>query len=357
MPRSWSHFTLVSPRRNHSSSPKTERVWTFLVVTSGKPAARSKRIWWPKTPACRCRCGRPSPRPRRGSAEEVEVLLHGAETTAPQHEHGSRRWSSPCRRRPRPVPSTVSTCTRPPRPSAVPCAATYDAGSTVAREPLGDAGVEAAGHRVLGDAEAGAERPHLDVGGAAGGVRARPTPISRPPNAAQSGRARARPRRRRAARPTQPGRCRSRRLSTTSPTARSAARGRSRPGRRRTTGPERTSGGAANASRSPRRIRTSPAPHSWTTSSPARHAAGLEPGVRAAQRRVAGERQLAARREDPQPVVGARVRGRRAAGTWSRRGWSSGRTPPSARRSRRRRRARPRPGCRAAARRRRRRPG
>src|SRR3954469_5468395 len=48
-PRSWSHFTLVSPRRNHSSSAKTERVWTFLVVTSGNPSARSKRIWWPKT--------------------------------------------------------------------------------------------------------------------------------------------------------------------------------------------------------------------------------------------------------------------------------------------------------------------
>src|SRR4051812_13295106 len=48
-PRSWSHFTLVSPRRNHSSSAKTDRVWTFFVVTSGKPADRSKRIWWPKT--------------------------------------------------------------------------------------------------------------------------------------------------------------------------------------------------------------------------------------------------------------------------------------------------------------------
>ena len=36
-PRSCSHLTLVSPRRNHSSSAKTERVCTFLVVTSGKP--------------------------------------------------------------------------------------------------------------------------------------------------------------------------------------------------------------------------------------------------------------------------------------------------------------------------------
>src|SRR3954453_7940894 len=48
-PRSWSHLTLVSPRRNHSSSAKTDRVWTFLVVTSGKPSERSKRIWCPKT--------------------------------------------------------------------------------------------------------------------------------------------------------------------------------------------------------------------------------------------------------------------------------------------------------------------
>src|SRR5690606_29565905 len=47
--RSWSHFTLVSPLRNHSSSANTDRVCTFFVVTRGKPAARSKRAWWPKT--------------------------------------------------------------------------------------------------------------------------------------------------------------------------------------------------------------------------------------------------------------------------------------------------------------------
>ena len=39
----------MSPRRNHSSSAKIERVCTFLVVTSGKPSVRSKRIWWPNT--------------------------------------------------------------------------------------------------------------------------------------------------------------------------------------------------------------------------------------------------------------------------------------------------------------------
>ena len=36
---------LVSPRRNHSSSWTIERKCTRLVVTSGNPAARSKRIW------------------------------------------------------------------------------------------------------------------------------------------------------------------------------------------------------------------------------------------------------------------------------------------------------------------------
>jgi hypothetical protein len=40
---------LVSPRRNHNSSPNTDRVWIFFVVTSGKPSARLNRIWWPKT--------------------------------------------------------------------------------------------------------------------------------------------------------------------------------------------------------------------------------------------------------------------------------------------------------------------
>ena len=40
----------------------------------------------------------------------------------------------------------------------------------------------------------------------------------------------------------------------------------------------------------------------------ARHAAGLEPGVAAAQRRVAGERQFTTRAEDAHAVVGARGR-------------------------------------------------
>src|SRR5689334_6581090 len=68
-PRSCSHLTLVSPRRNHSSSANTDRVWIFFVVTSGKPAARSKRIWCPKTDRVpvpvRSPFSRPSSRIRR----------------------------------------------------------------------------------------------------------------------------------------------------------------------------------------------------------------------------------------------------------------------------------------------------
>ena len=40
---------LVSPGRNHSSSWMIDFRCSFLVVTSGKPPARSKRIWWPNT--------------------------------------------------------------------------------------------------------------------------------------------------------------------------------------------------------------------------------------------------------------------------------------------------------------------
>ena len=47
--RSCSQRALPSPRRNQSSSRMIERRCTFLVVTSGKPSRRSKRIWWPNT--------------------------------------------------------------------------------------------------------------------------------------------------------------------------------------------------------------------------------------------------------------------------------------------------------------------
>ena len=75
------------------------------------------------------------------------------------------------------------------------------------------------------------------------------------------------------------------------------------------------SGGAANASRSPScRIVTSPTAHCCTTRRASRHAAARQPGVAAAERRMAGERQLAARREDAHAVVGLGVGGRQQEG-------------------------------------------
>ena len=90
---------------------------------------------------------------------------------------------------------------------------------------------------------------------------------------------------------------------------RSGATSRSCRGRRRRPGRCLISGGAAKASRSPRLSRTRPAPHSCTSSPscwgcpPASSQACALP-----DRRVSRERQLQARREDPQPVVGVRVR-------------------------------------------------
>jgi hypothetical protein len=40
---------LVEPARNQISSWMMDLRCTFLVVTSGKPACKSKRIWWPNT--------------------------------------------------------------------------------------------------------------------------------------------------------------------------------------------------------------------------------------------------------------------------------------------------------------------
>ena len=39
---------LVSPLRNQSSSWMIDFSGSFLVVSIGNPAARLKRIWWPK---------------------------------------------------------------------------------------------------------------------------------------------------------------------------------------------------------------------------------------------------------------------------------------------------------------------
>ena len=71
------------------------------------------------------------------------------------------------------------------------------------------------------------------------------------------------------------------------------------------TGPDRTNGGAANASRSPPRG-SAPAPPRTPARRPRvlRRSAHLEPRVARPQRRVAGERQLDRRREDAHPVVG-----------------------------------------------------
>src|SRR5688572_23183623 len=48
-PRSLSQLLSDEPVRNHSSSTMIDFKCTFLVVTSGKPSLRSKRIWWPNT--------------------------------------------------------------------------------------------------------------------------------------------------------------------------------------------------------------------------------------------------------------------------------------------------------------------
>ena len=235
------------------------------------------------------------------------------------------RCRSRCRRRPRSSSPTRATCTRPARPSAVPWAGDVALGREAgADQPLRQAGVEAAGDRVLdGDAVCGEEGPHLDRASSRPGRvarrrrrgRGRPTPrrarrehrlgASRAATATQPGplsthcggdergrigaeRLRATARRSAA----RPGRC----APAAAPANASARRrGGSAPGRRRTAGRRR------------RRAACPPRP---------------QPGVAGAERRVAGERQLARRREDADAVVGARRRSARA-GTSSRSGWSS----------------------------------
>ena len=72
----------MSPRRNQSSSPTTAGTCTFFVVTSGKPAARSKRIWCPKTLSVPVPVRSPFSRPLVEHAlEEIEVLPHAADGT------------------------------------------------------------------------------------------------------------------------------------------------------------------------------------------------------------------------------------------------------------------------------------
>ena len=105
--RRWSlrYSVLVSPARNHISSWMIDLRCSFLVVTSGKPAARSKRIWWPNTlSACRCRCGRSCGRPRAHAAHQVEILVHGTQivrfwsrSAAPEFTPAAARVAAPPR--------------------------------------------------------------------------------------------------------------------------------------------------------------------------------------------------------------------------------------------------------------------
>ena len=69
---------LVSPRRNQSSSWMIDFRCSFLVVTRGKPAPRSKRIWWPNTLSVPVPVRSVLRDPLRAHpAHQVEVLLHG----------------------------------------------------------------------------------------------------------------------------------------------------------------------------------------------------------------------------------------------------------------------------------------
>ena len=337
-----------------------DRVCTFFVVTSGKPAARSKRIWWPKTlrvpVPVRSPFSTPSSRMRAGGRGRAARRRHYRRTAGPPRRPTSeidlaadrrrRVAADPERRRPRGrrAPGRAG-------PARCPATATYDAGSRspASHWPMPALRLPVTGSSPIPIPGTKARTSTVGVGGAVAGrgrrrrSRGRRTP--RGPGAAP-----ARPRRPSAAPPTQPGPLSIQRQSTISdsldpqrPRDPGAVLGGHRTRaeqRRRGEGqPVRRSAGT----RAPARRRTPARPRPRS----ARHSPGLQPGVRAAQRRVPGERQLAARREDPQPVVGAGAGGR-AAGTWSRTGWSSARSGPSARRSARRRRAPPRRGCRAA---------
>ena len=250
------------------------------------------------------------------------------------------------------LPSRL-TCTRPARPIAVPCAATYDSGRRRAGQPLAEAGVEAAGDRVL---DRGGSNARTSTSASEPPSRPGPTtPMSRPSNAEGSGSRSRTARRPPGVRRPSRARCRPTWLSTTSSRVIRSARvivvevlvvDRAVAQQRRRLEREPV----------PARDGDQPGAALLHDGLAARRTTRFEPRVRAAERRVAGERQLAAGGEDPQPVVGLGA-GRARAGTSSRTGWSTARTAASARRRGRRRRGRPRPGCRSAGRSRRRRPG
>ena len=173
----------------------------------------------------------------------------------------------------------------------------------VAGQPLGDPGVEAAGHGVLGDAVPRAEGADLDRALAAVRVGADDADVQ-----AHRGRPVGLDREHLLGRVQQhadPARAVVDPLEVDGPArGRRARPGRSARGPPAETAPERRNGGPAKASRSPRPQPDQARPallHQLALG--VRHSPGLEPGVRRADRRVAGERQLGARREDPQPVV------------------------------------------------------
>ena len=202
------------------------------------------------------------------------------------------------------LPSRL-TCTRPARPIAVPCAATYCSGR---RLPASHWPRLALRLPVTGSSTVASNARTSTSASDPPSVQGPMTPMSHPSNAVGSGRKSRTARASFRSTPTQPGPLSHHLLSTmSSRVIRNARVTWSRSSS--LTGPSRRSGGACNASRSPRVMVTSPAPHSCTMASPR----GVPPASSQAcalpERRVAGERQLAAGGEDAEPVVGLGARG------------------------------------------------
>ena len=286
--------------------------------------------------ACRCRCGRSSPHRCRGCAG-------GGRGTAARWRHYLA--DAAAQRATRPVmvvsasPPTQSGRLRrsrrgPGRGDRSPSPARRRTTSGGGRRPATgrSTALRLPGDRVLAKAHVGAERPHLDAR-VARRRRAgrRPRPPGRP-RSTKSGRQRehAAPRSR-AAPPPSPARCR--------PTPcrrprrrRSAAPSRSGPGPRRSPVLSHAAAGPRRRAARPAELGPGPPPHSWT-SSPS--ALGCPPASsHACALPIVGcpaNGSSRARREDPQPVVGARRRWARA-GTSSPTGSSTVRTAPSPRR-------------------------
>src|SRR5690606_19194799 len=167
---------------------------------------------------------------------------------------------------------SFATCTRPARPSAVPCAATYDDGSTspashcprpALRLPVTGSSPTPSDGTNARTSTAGPPAPRASAGCSP------TTPTLRSPIATRSGCRVSTAAASASWTATQPGPLSIHAARTTSagPTrSERAMRARSAS----STGPDRTSGGAWKARRSPSRRRvTRPTPHSWTTPSPA----------------------------------------------------------------------------------------